>query len=32
MTKQRLEKEGIIEPIDKEEPQEPLEPDYSKGI
>ena len=30
--KRLLEKEGIIEPIDKEEPQEPPEPDYSKGI
>ena len=30
--KRLLEKEGIIEPVDNEEPQEPPEPDYSKGI
>ena len=30
--KRLLEKEGIIEPVDNEEPQAPPEPDYSKGI
>ena len=30
--KRLLEEEGIIEPNDKEELQEPPEPDYSKGI